>query len=173
MLISPRGLLMAKRFFLDIGGSEIKRLTHKYRPQIEEVNMNRAIDQKPLIFVLFLIVLISQSCSQTTPARPPAQKSAANAQESSVVLKNAQTDSQQVDFFNTNVRPILAAKCQPCHFEGGKVYAQLPFDSPKTIRKLGTRLFSRIKDENEQALIRTFLAQAPDSTTSGAGRLDR
>jgi len=29
------------------------------------------------------------------------------------------------------------------------MYAALPFDDPKTITKLGERLFSRIKDEKE------------------------
>jgi len=54
---------------------------------------------------------------------------------------------------------MLQAKCQPCHFDGGKVYAQMPFDRPETIKTLGTKLFTRIKDENERQLIRDFLAQ--------------
>jgi hypothetical protein len=39
------------------------------------------------------------------------------------------------------------------------VYAQLPFDDLQTIRHLGTKLFTRIRDEKEQAAIRAFLAQ--------------
>jgi len=35
----------------------------------------------------------------------------------------------------------------------------MPFDKPETITRLGTRLFTRIKDEKEQRLIREFLAQ--------------
>ena len=61
--------------------------------------------------------------------------------------------------FSTQIKPVLQAKCQPCHFSGGKVYAQMPFDRPETIRTLGTKLFTRIKDENERRLIRDFLAQ--------------
>jgi hypothetical protein len=61
--------------------------------------------------------------------------------------------------FQTQIRPVLQAKCQPCHFNGGKVYAQMPFDRPETIKTLGTKLFTRIKDENERRLIRDFLAQ--------------
>lgn len=61
--------------------------------------------------------------------------------------------------FPTQIKPILQAKCQPCHFRGGKVYAQMPFDRPETIKTLGTKLFTRIKDENERRLIRDFLAQ--------------
>jgi len=61
--------------------------------------------------------------------------------------------------FQTQVRPILEARCQPCHFAGGKMYARLPFDRPETIRTLGEKMFTRIKDEREVALIRSFLAQ--------------
>jgi hypothetical protein len=42
------------------------------------------------------------------------------------------------------------------------MYAQLPFDDPKTIRHIGTKLFSRIRDEQEQAVIRIFLAQSEE-----------
>jgi hypothetical protein len=61
--------------------------------------------------------------------------------------------------FARDVRPILEKRCQPCHFTGGKMYSQLPFDRPETIDKLGTRLFTRIKKEEEQAVIRAFLAR--------------
>jgi hypothetical protein len=64
----------------------------------------------------------------------------------------------RVDFAQ-NVRPILESRCRPCHFEGGRMYARLPFDRAETIRTLGDRLFTRIKTEDEQALIRRFLAQ--------------
>ncbi len=64
--------------------------------------------------------------------------------------------------FPTHVRPLLEAKCSPCHFEGGKVYAKLPFDRPATVRALGERLFTRLKEPKDQALIRAFLAEAPE-----------
>jgi hypothetical protein len=38
------------------------------------------------------------------------------------------------------------------------MYERLPFDRPETIRTLGEKLFTRIKAEDEQALIRRFLA---------------
>jgi hypothetical protein len=83
--------------------------------------------------------------------------------KSGVEISKAQSDSAKVDF-DAVIRPIFAARCQPCHFPGGKVYAQLPFDRPETIRQLGTRLFSRIKDENERQLIRAFLGMSADSS---------
>jgi hypothetical protein len=83
---------------------------------------------------------------------------------------NAQSDAS-IAHFKTKIQPILAARCQPCHFAGGKMYGRLPFDDPKTIRQLGMRLFTRIKDEKEQTLIRNFLAMASDSTNGGATQL--
>ena len=65
---------------------------------------------------------------------------------------------QPVDF-TRDVRPILEKRCTPCHFAGGQMHAKLPFDKPETIHHLGDRLFSRIKKDDEQAVIRAFLAQ--------------
>jgi hypothetical protein len=61
--------------------------------------------------------------------------------------------------FARDVRPILEQRCQPCHFAGGKMYAHLPFDQAATIDKLGTKLFTRIKRENEQRIIQAFLTR--------------
>jgi hypothetical protein len=61
--------------------------------------------------------------------------------------------------FKTQIQPILEGKCQPCHFPGGTMYAKRPFDKPSTIVALGEKLFTRIKDEKDRALIRTFLAE--------------
>jgi hypothetical protein len=60
--------------------------------------------------------------------------------------------------FEKTVKPILEQRCQPCHFAGGKMYERLPFDRPATIVKLGTKLFTRIRDEREREAIRAFLA---------------
>jgi hypothetical protein len=97
-------------------------------------------------------------CSRTN-ARPTALSKQSN---SPVILpadsRSNPVNTAKVDFA-TQVRPILEAKCQPCHFNGGKVYAQMPFDRPETIKRLGTKLFTRIKEENERQVIRTFLAR--------------
>ena len=63
--------------------------------------------------------------------------------------------------FDTQLKPIFQSKCMPCHFSGGQMYDRLPFDKPATIRKLGTRLFTRIKEENDRRLIQDFLTQSP------------
>src|SRR3977135_222682 len=52
--------------------------------------------------------------------------------------------------FEKEIKPILQSRCMPCHFQGGKVYDKMPFDKPETINRLGTKLFTRIKDEKEQ-----------------------
>jgi TolB-like protein/Tfp pilus assembly protein PilF len=61
--------------------------------------------------------------------------------------------------FASDIRPILQSRCQPCHFQGGQMYEKLPFDKPETITKLGTKLFTRIKNEDQQRLIREFLSE--------------
>ncbi|MDQ2936721.1 MAG: hypothetical protein M3R67_04355 [Acidobacteriota bacterium] len=80
----------------------------------------------------------------------------------SSVLTAVSTESakttNKVDFA-TQIRPILESRCMPCHFSGGKVYQRMPFDRPETIKTLGTKLFTRLKDENERRVIRDFLAQ--------------
>ena len=70
----------------------------------------------------------------------------------------SKTTTTKVDF-NTQIRPLLESRCTPCHFAGGKMYERLPFDRPETIKTLGTKLFTRIKDEKEQRLIQEFLSQ--------------
>jgi hypothetical protein len=62
--------------------------------------------------------------------------------------------------FEGDIRPMLEQKCTPCHFRGGKMYDRLPFDRPETIVKLGTKLFTRIKDQPQRDLILRFIAAA-------------
>jgi hypothetical protein len=126
--------------------------------------MNRLIG-----LALLVSVVILAACSSHTPAIPPAKESPKTVQAAAVALQQAPTDSQHADYFTSKVLPIVS-KCQPCHFKGGKVYAQLPFDDPKTMHHLGAKLFTRIRDEKEQAVIRTFLAQTIDTTKSAAVR---
>jgi hypothetical protein len=60
--------------------------------------------------------------------------------------------------FDAEVKPILEGQCKPCHFPGGAQYQHLPFDRPETIKKLGEKLFTRIKDEKDRRVIREFLS---------------
>jgi hypothetical protein len=78
----------------------------------------------------------------------------------------APTPTPGVDFAR-DIGPVLG-RCQPCHFPGGVVYEQMPFDRAETVHRLGTKLFSRIKDEQQQQLIREFLSQQPTADASAS-----
>jgi len=95
-------------------------------------------------------LLLVESGNVTKPAR----------KVEPATVSTSSTAKARVDF-DTQLKPIFQSKCMPCHFAGGKVYDRLPFDKPETIRKLGTKLFTRIKDENDRRLIQDFLAQTP------------
>src|SRR5689334_9027288 len=71
----------------------------------------------------------------------------------------ARRTATATDTFHVSVEPMLEQRCMPCHFKGGKMYGRLPFDRPETIVSLGERLFTRIKDEDQRAVIRKFLAE--------------
>jgi len=108
-----------------------------------------------LVFV-FISIVSCYGCGRMNVGTRIASATSAPSSEKSAPTSS--TTTARVDF-PTQIKPILEAKCQPCHFSGGKVYAKMPFDRPETIKTMGTKLFTRIKDENERQLIRDFLAQ--------------
>src|SRR5215475_6887857 len=73
--------------------------------------------------------------------------------------------------FASDIRPILESSCQPCHFQGGQMYEKLPFDKSETITKLGTKLFTRIKNEDQQRVIREFLSNSLRTLTASLSQL--
>lgn len=54
--------------------------------------------------------------------------------------------------FRPSVRPILAARCAPCHETGGKMYARLPFDDPATVAAHAKKMARRLKDDDRKVL---------------------
>lgn len=88
-------------------------------------------------FVLFLARMTAPDHVPVPPAEPQAQ-------------------AQTVDYAR-DVQPIFERNCKPCHFPGGSMHAKLPFDEGATITKLGEKVFSRIKKEEDQKIIRAFL----------------
>ena len=74
--------------------------------------------------------------------------------------QGAAAPRDRVDFAR-QIQPILQARCQPCHFPGGKVYAAMPFDRAETVVRLREKLFTRLKDERDRQPIRAFLAEHP------------
>jgi hypothetical protein len=109
---------------------------------------------------LFVFVLVSivtcYGCGRMNAGTRITSTPGASSSEKSTPV--SATTTARVDF-PTQIKPMLEAKCQPCHFSGGKVYAKMPFDRAETIKTMGTKLFTRIKDEHERQLIRDFLAQ--------------
>ena len=97
----------------------------------------------------------------TSPASTGRANTSTNEHEqpsSATLPAKVEPAAAKIDFA-TQIRPVLEARCQPCHFAGGKVYQHLPFDRQATITTLGAKLFTRIKDENERRLINSFLSQ--------------
>jgi hypothetical protein len=103
--------------------------------------------------VLAIGLLLVESGGVVKPARMPDVVVFADVSASSA-------EKARIDF-DTQLKPVFKSKCMPCHFPGGQMYDRLPFDRPETIRKLGTRLFTRIKEEDSRRLIEDFLAQSP------------
>ena len=111
------------------------------------------------LVLFFTLVVTSYACGHINARSKTASNSlSVSSANSSAEPVGAETVTPLVDFA-TQVKPIFEARCQPCHFNGGKVYAKMPFDRPETIKTLGTKLFTRIKDEKDRQLIRDFLAQ--------------
>lgn len=62
--------------------------------------------------------------------------------------------------FAASVRPVLLARCAPCHEPGGKMYAKLPFDQPTVVASHSAGVLRRLQGENREA-VETWLATLP------------
>jgi hypothetical protein len=107
-----------------------------------------------LVFVAMALLLLESGGKAKTA------HTTAWASRAAMLSTTASAPVARVDF-ETQLKPMLQSKCMPCHFSGGQMYDRLPFDKPATIRKLGTKLFTRIKEEDKRRLIEDFLAQSP------------
>jgi hypothetical protein len=61
--------------------------------------------------------------------------------------------------FEKEIKPIMIKNCSPCHFPGGKLYERLPFDKDTTIINHSAGILKRIKKEEENELLKKFIAQ--------------
>jgi hypothetical protein len=106
-----------------------------------------------MLMLTLILIAGFKTCNRTKP----------NALTKSSATMNKPTTSTQTlterPTFASDIRPMLESSCQPCHFQGGKMYEKLPFDKAETITKLGTKLFTRIKNEDQQCVIREFLSE--------------
>src|SRR5688572_6818686 len=103
------------------------------------------------------VTLIAAACAHGDESRVAA---AVTAKPAPAAVVSSRSGTATADFAR-DVQPILARRCQPCHFAGGVMYSALPFDQEKTVHTLGTKLFTRIKDPKEQAAIRALLDRGP------------
>ncbi len=65
---------------------------------------------------------------------------------------------EKIDF-EKRVKPIFVKNCSPCHFTGGKMYERLPFDKDTTILNHHEAILKRIKNEEENAILKKFVLQ--------------
>ena len=72
--------------------------------------------------------------------------------------ESVQKAEEKIDF-EKQVKPIFVKNCSPCHFTGGKMYERLPFDKDTTILNHHEAILKRIKNEEENALLKSFVSQ--------------
>ena len=60
----------------------------------------------------------------------------------------------------TPLRPVLQARCAPCHEPGGKMYEKLPFDRAETIASHREGVLKRLKGADREA-VEKWLASLP------------
>ena len=53
------------------------------------------------------------------------------------------------DAFETEVRPILARRCTPCHVPGGRMYGRMPFDDAETVRGHREGILRRLQGDDK------------------------
>jgi len=116
---------------------------------------------KPMRIVLGLIAVLLVLVESGGAAKPAGMTPSGMANLTTPAKVSTSSAAKARVDFDTQVQPIFKSKCMPCHFSGGQMYDQLPFDKPQTIRKLGTRLFTRIKEKDDRQLIDDFLTQSP------------
>lgn len=114
---------------------------------------NLSRNMRIVLVLIAVVLLLAESGGVARPAATTKTVSAVNVSTPSAA-------KARVDF-DTQLIPIFKSKCMPCHFSGGQMYERLPFDKPATIRKLGARLFTRIKEKDDRQLIEDFLTQSP------------
>ena len=112
--------------------------------------------------MLILALILASAYNMCRPAKPNTARPTSGASTHNPATSSSSLAAPARVDFATQIRPILESRCQPCHFPGGKVYERLPFDRPETINALGTKLFTRIKDESERRLISDFLSKQSD-----------
>jgi hypothetical protein len=101
-----------------------------------------------------LLLIIGSICFDICNTRAEQQQEKVKTKAKSISYSGIDT----IDY-KTQVLPILQKKCSPCHFTGGKMYERMPFDNSQTIIGHEAGVLKRFKDEQENTLIKQFIAQ--------------
>ena len=109
---------------------------------------------------IFLAVLLTVPFGFSTGLRPLGEAAAPVATTSPAPAS---------DLFTSTVRPVLAAKCTPCHEPGGKMYASLPFDKSETIASHREGVLKRLKGD-DRAAVEKWLATLPQAQAPAASK---
>ena len=64
------------------------------------------------------------------------------------------TPTQAPDLFTATIRPVVEARCAPCHEPGGKMYDRLPFDDPRVLSSHSEGVLRRLKCEDKETFER-------------------
>jgi len=66
------------------------------------------------------------------------------------VAKRSETGTQKSVDFHSEIKPILQSSACPATSAVERCTLKCPFDRAETLRKLGTKLFTRIHDESQR-----------------------
>lgn len=77
-------------------------------------------------------------------------------------IVNTSTQKIEKIDFEKQVKPIFVKNCSPCHFPGGKMYGRLPFDKDATILNHHEAILKRIKNEEENSLLKKYVLENRD-----------
>ena len=103
-----------------------------------------------------LSLLPGAGCESRGGTEPAAVERAAGVEPTAVPA----TPTPAPDLFVSSVRPVLVAKCAPCHEPGGKLYEKLPFDQPSVVESHSAGILRRLQGENREA-VEKWLATLP------------
>ena len=84
-----------------------------------------------------------------------------------LVVKDTKQKMEEKIDFEKKVKPIFVKNCSPCHFTGGKMYEKLPFDKDTTILNHHQAILKRIKNEEDNAIIKSFVLQTKNALPEG------
>ena len=101
---------------------------------------------KTLLIILPCFFLVQTCIIQNTDKKPVTEKT------------TTQKEDEKIDF-EKQVKPIFIKNCSPCHFPGGKMYERLPFDKDTTILNHHEAILKRIKNEEENSLLKRFVEE--------------